>query len=399
MAVSYLKTRKGSNITEVPLWAPINEIESQALDQLRNIASLPWIAKLAVMPDVHLGKGATVGSVIAMKGAISPAAVGVDIGCGMGAMKTNLDAAKIIRKAPAIRAAIEEAIPVGFHSHGETAFEKAPPALKKEALGLLEEFKQLTPEIQRGIDRAAKQMGTLGGGNHFIEMNRDTEGVVWLMLHSGSRWIGKELAEIHIKAAMKLKHNVGLPDKALAAFLAGTPEMEAYRRDLYWAQRYAMLNRKLMMWLYQEVIRGFWSSLKTSDEVWCHHNYVAEEIHYGDEVFVTRKGAIDAAKGKMGIIPGAMGACSYIVRGKGCEESLRSAPHGAGRKMSRSKAKKKFTVADLIEQTKGVECRQDKGMIDEIRGSYKNIQRVIANSSELVEIVTELQPALICVKG
>ena len=397
MAISYLKTK--ADLKEIPLWVPVAEVESQALDQLRNIASLPWIAKMAVMPDVHLGKGATVGSVIAMRGAISPAAVGVDIGCGMGAVRTNLDVDKVIRRAPAIRADIEAAIPVGFNKHENFSFHHVPDLVKNEAVELMSQFNSLSPKVQKESGRAAKQIGTLGGGNHFIEINRDSNNAVWLMLHSGSRWIGKELAEIHTKVAMSLGHNVGIQDKALAAFLSGTPEMEAYRQDLYWAQRYAMVNRKLMMWLLKEVIAKFFPSLKTDSDVWCHHNYVAEETHYDEHLFVTRKGAIRAATGDMGIIPGAIGAKSYIVRGKGCAEALNSAPHGAGRQMSRGQAKRTFTMKDFVEQTHGVECRKDKGMIDEIRGSYKDIDKVIHYSNDLVEVVHELQPALICVKG
>ena len=401
MSVSKLKTREGSSIEEIPLWTDVNRVESQALDQLRNIASLPWVAHMSVMPDVHLGRGATVGSVIATRGAVSPAAVGVDIGCGMGAVRTNLKADKVMRRAAKIRSEIEAAIPVGFNSHDESAVNSLPDGhIKQAALDLLDEFNTLTPEVQGEVSRAAVQLGTLGGGNHFIELNVDSDGSVWLMLHSGSRWIGNALATTHMKTAMKLQHNVGICDKALSAFLSGTPEMDAYRRDLYWAQRYAMVNRWIMMHLYQDAIRKFFPGLKVvGDPVWCHHNYVAEEVHYGEELFVTRKGAINAEVGKMGIIPGAMGAKSYIVKGKGCTEALNSAPHGAGRKMSRSKAKKKFTVKDLIEQTKGVECRKDKGVIDEIKGAYKKIEDVIHYSDNLVEVVAELQPAIICVKG
>jgi len=401
MTISYLKTKDGSTIKEIPLWTDVKTVESQALDQLRNIASLPRVVRMAVMPDVHLGKGATVGSVIATRGAISPAAVGVDIGCGMGAVKTNLDVDKVTRHASTLRSEMESAIPVGFNSHDTCVINSLPDGeIKKTALELLEEFYTLSKSVQGSLSRAANQLGTLGGGNHFIECNVDTDGAVWLMLHSGSRWIGNALAQEHMKTAMKLEHNVGIVDKALSSFLAGTPEMAAYRRDLYWAQRFAMINRWIMMHLYQESVRKFFPGMKVVEEpVWCHHNYVAEETHYGEKLFVTRKGAINAEVGKMGIIPGAMGRCSYIVRGKGCEEALNSAPHGAGRRMSRSKAKKQFTVKDLIEQTSGTECRKDKGVIDEIPSSYKNIKDVIHYSADLVEVIAELQPAIICVKG
>jgi tRNA-splicing ligase RtcB len=264
---------------------------------------------------------------------------------------------------------------------------------------LLQEFKSLTPEVQGDFVRAHDQLGTLGGGNHFIEVCEDTDGLVWLMLHSGSRWIGKTLAEIHMSKAIDLGHNIGLPDRALSVFLSGTPEMAAYRRDLFWAQRYAMANRKVMMDLLMQACVRMWPSCVSTFEVWCHHNYVAEELHYGEELIVTRKGAINADAGRYGIIPGAMGSKSYIVRGLGNPESLCSAPHGAGRKMSRGAAKRKFELEDLIRQTEGTYCRKDRDVIDEIPGAYKSIEKVIENSSELVEVVAELQPAIVCVKG
>lgn len=399
MAVSYLKTKKESMVERIPLWTDVKGVESDALTQLRNIASLPWVAHMAVMPDVHLGKGATVGSVIAMRGAVSPSAVGVDIGCGMGAVLTNLIPDEVLSRAKEIRSRIEEQVPVGFNSHVGSARSRMNKKLVSEADELMKSFKGLTKEVQDGIDRSVSQLGTLGGGNHFIEVNLDGEGRVWFMLHSGSRWIGKTLAEVHITIAKKLGHNMFLPDKELAVFLSQTPEMGAYRNDLYWAQRYAALNRRVMMDLIVQDMRRLFPSLKTSQEVWCHHNYVAEEVHHGEELVVTRKGAIDASVGKMGIIPGAMGTKSYIVKGLGCEEALRSAPHGAGRRFSRNMAKKVYTLDDLEEQTRGTECRKDHGVLDEIPGAYKPIDEVIAFSSELVEVVAELQPAIVCVKG
>jgi tRNA-splicing ligase RtcB len=233
--------------------------------------------------------------------------------------------------------------------------------------------------------KAARQLGSLGGGNHFIELCLDTEDRVWLMLHSGSRNIGQELAEIHMAKARALAHNAALGgrDRDLAVFLAGTPEMDAYRRDLYWAQEYARLNRALMLALYQRVL---------------HHNYVAEEMHFGESLFVTRKGAIRAGRGDLGIIPGSMGTKSYIVRGLGNPESFESASHGAGRRLCRGKAKAKFTIEDLCEQTAGVECRKDAGVLDEIPGAYKSIDKVMQNQQDLVEIVAELKQVL-CVKG
>lgn len=378
----------------IRIWTDPEGVEPQALQQLRNIAALPWVFHhVAVMPDVHFGKGATVGSVIAMRNAVAPSAVGVDIGCGMGAIRTSLRAGDLPESLREVRAAIEEAIPVGFHWH-ETPLDDAHAAL------LMAEFPALTSEVQGLAGRAAQQLGTLGGGNHFIELCLDTEDRVWLMLHSGSRNIGKRLADVHIERAKKLAHNADLPDPDLAVFLAGTPEMAAYRRDLFWAQRYAMLNRQLMMGLYlealQEALVRF--DLRREEEVWCHHNYVSEELHFGEEVLVTRKGAINAGAGVLGIIPGSMGTRSYIVRGLGNPESFCSASHGAGRKMSRGAAKRTFTVEDLVQQTLGVECRKDEGVLDEIPGAYKPIEAVMANQADLVEVVAELR-AVLCVKG
>jgi tRNA-splicing ligase RtcB len=379
------------------LWTPVEQIESQALTQLRNIASLPWVAHVAVMPDVHFGKGATVGSVIAMRGAVSPAAVGVDIGCGMGAVRTSLDAAGLPESLRRIRSDLESAIPVGFAAHLEPV-KPRDPRLKAEVKELLDGFAELDPAVKDLGGRAAKQLGTLGGGTHFIELCVDTEARVWLMLHSGSRNIGKSLAEVHMGRAKKLKHNRALADPDLAVFLAGTEEMDTYRRDLDWAQRYAMLNRRLMFDLYMDVIRRHFPQVRFDEPVLCHHNYVAEETHHGESLLVTRKGAISARAGQLGVIPGSMGTRSYIVRGLGNAESLHSASHGAGRKMSRGEAKRQFSVKDLAEQTAGVECRKDGGVLDEIPGAYKPIEQVMEHQKDLVEVVAELKQVL-CVKG
>jgi len=382
---------KGKNV-DIHLWASPNEVESAALDQLRHVAALPWVFHhVAAMADVHVGAGATVGSVIAMKGAVSPAAVGVDIGCGMGAVRTNLTASDLPDSLHALRDDLEARIPVGFSMHDE-----AVPAAAAEELW--EEFPSLTEKVQGLFSRARHQLGTLGGGNHFIELCLDTEQNVWLMLHSGSRNIGKELAEIHMAKAKKLAHNRALPDKDLAVFLAGTEEMKAYRRDLFWAQRYARVNREVMMELALGVLKKRFAQMETGEGIFCHHNYVAEEVHYGQEVLVTRKGAIRAGAGDMGIIPGSMGTRSYIVRGLGCAESFESASHGAGRRMSRGEAKRRFTVKDLLRQTEGVECRKDGGVLDEIPGAYKSIEKVMESQRDLVEVVAELKQVL-CVKG
>ena len=398
MSISSLKAREGQ--VEVKIWAPLEEVESACLDQIRNTASLPWaFHHVALMADCHAGKGATVGSVVAMKGAVSPAAVGVDTGCGMAALRTNLDAHKLDRKLKQIRSDIEAAVPVGFCAHDEPAVDRVQSlALRNRIIALMGRFGDLDKRVQDRVQKVWKQIGTLGGGNHFIEVCLDTEDRVWLMLHSGSRNVGKELAEEHIGVARGLAHNAELPDRDLAVFLAGTKEMAHYRHDLEWAQDYAALNREVMLDLCRQVLASYWPGMVVEESVACHHNYVSEEVHYGEQVLVTRKGAIRAGRGELGIIPGSMGTRSYIVRGLGNRESFESASHGAGRKMSRGKAKAKFTVRDLEEQTDGVECRKDRNVLDEIPGAYKRIEQVMANQRDLVEVVAELKQVL-CVKG
>jgi tRNA-splicing ligase RtcB (3'-phosphate/5'-hydroxy nucleic acid ligase) len=389
---------KGDRVP-IRLWAPLDEVESGALQQLRRVAGLPWVAHhVAVMPDVHVGKGATVGSVIALRGAVAPAAVGVDIGCGMAALKTNLSARDLPDDLKRLRSAIEAAIPVGRDHHPQPVWSDTEPRLAKRALQHMERFADLAPPVQRLRARASCQMGTLGGGNHFIEVCLDTEQGVWAMLHSGSRNIGATLAEHHMQIARALFHNRELPDPDLAVFLAGSPKFDAYRRDLFWAQEYAALNRAVMLERVRGVLRRFWSRVQFGDAITCHHNYVAEEMHFGEELLITRKGAIRAGPGELGIIPGSMGAKSFIVRGKGSPWSFESASHGAGRRLSRTQAKKSYTLADLRRQTEGVECRKDAGVLDEAPGAYKNIERVMAQQDDLVEIVAELKQVL-CVKG
>ncbi|TAL42270.1 MAG: RtcB family protein, partial [Salinibacterium sp.] len=388
--------------------------------QLQALTSLPWIAHLSVMPDVHYGIGATVGSVIGMRGAVCPAAVGVDIGCGMTAVQTSIDPAQLPDKLVALRARIEEAIPVGFNSHNAIVGTVA-------AHPLWADFPEIPGnEIKTGglKNKALVQCGTLGGGNHFIELCVDSgkcpgmvgedylttktckngeadygDGpeacircggtglvtpTVWMMLHSGSRGVGNELAKMHMEKAAKLKHNEALKDPDLASFLAGTIEMTRYRRDLYWAQQYAKLNRLTMMALYTDVLRKAFPLMRTMPPISCHHNYLAEETHFDELLFVTRKGAIEAGLGTLGIIPGSMGTRSYIVRGLGNVASLNSASHGAGRRMSRGEARRRFKTEDLIAQTAGVECRKDEGVLDEIPGAYKDIDQVMTNQSDLV---------------
>jgi tRNA-splicing ligase RtcB (3'-phosphate/5'-hydroxy nucleic acid ligase) len=344
--------------------------------------------------------------------------------CGMGAIRTSLTASHLPDNLSALRSEIERLIPVGFASH-EHAIGRGsmPEVLKREADELWDSFNMLDEGVSDLEKRAHDQSGTLGGGNHFIELSLDDgtcdcmvgigvpamdcpecketgkrEPCVYMVLHSGSRNIGKTLAEIHMKKAMTLTHNQMLPDRDLAVFLSGTPEMDAYRRDLFWAQRYAFLNRKVMFMLYKQALLKFLPETMFGEPILCHHNYVAEEVHFGDEVIVTRKGAIRAGLGEYGIIPGSMGTKSYIVRGRGNPDSFMSASHGAGRRMSRGAAKRQYTKADVEEQTKGVECRKDDGVIDEIPAAYKNIDDVMKNQADLVDTMAILKQVL-CVKG
>src|SRR5262245_58714094 len=392
------QTINGRNVP-IKVWAPLEEVDSKVIAQLKNVAALPWVAHhVAVMPDVHHGRGATVGSVIAMHGAVCPAAVGVDIGCGMAAVETSLRAADLPENLRALRNGIERAIPVGFDAHDAAAWEGTTDELRAEGRALMEGYDKLAAQPKGVGQKVVNQIGTLGGGNHFIEVCLDTEDKVWLMLHSGSRNIGKTLADIHVERAQRLAHNQALEDRDLAVFLAGTPQFAAYRNDLFWAQSYARFNRAVMLHLLAEVVRKFFPRVEMKAPISCHHNYVAEEVHFGDELLVTRKGAIRAGKGELGIIPGSMGAKSYIVRGLGNAAAFESASHGAGRRMSRTEARRRYTVADLRDQTEGVECRKDQGVIDEAPKAYKNIDRVMEQQRDLVEVVAELKQVL-CVKG
>ena len=409
------------SFTEVPgirvpirMWTDPTQVEDAAMQQLRNTSGLPWIHGLAVMPDVHYGKGATVGSVIAMRDAISPAAVGVDIGCGMAAVRTSLVAADLPDGLGPLRSQIEKAIPVGFGAHRAAVDVRQLRDLPADASTgwdtFWKGFDELDPAVAHRRDKAGVQLGTLGGGNHFVEVCLETgpdgepidDAPVWLMLHSGSRGIGNELAQAHIERARSLPHNAGLPDRDLAVFVAHTPQMAAYRRDLFWAQEYAHRNRAVMLALLQGVVRKSFAARRPpvtfGAPISCHHNYVAEEVHDGVDVLVTRKGAIRAGTGDLGIIPGSMGTGSYIVRGLGNPASYCSASHGAGRRMSRNSARKRFTTDDLAAQTAGVECRKDSGVVDEIPAAYKDVREVVAAQTDLVEVVSRLRQ-VVCVKG
>ncbi|QIQ03344.1 RtcB family protein [Streptomyces liangshanensis] len=397
--MSYVEV-PGENVP-IRMWADPTSVEDVAMQQLRNVATLPWIRGLAVMPDVHYGKGATVGSVIAMQGAVCPAAVGVDIGCGMSAVKTSLTANDLPGDLSRLRGKIEQAIPVGRGMHDDAVDPGGLdgfPAARFDAFW--DRFEGIAEAVKFRQERAVRQMGTLGAGNHFWELCIDTSDSVWIMLHSGSRNIGKELADHHIGQAHQLPHNQGLVDRDLAVFIADTPQMAAYRNDLFWAQEYAKYNRAIMMSLSQDVIRREFrkANVTFGEVISCHHNYVSEERYDGMDLLVTRKGAIRAGSGDFGIIPGSMGTGSYIVKGLGNEKAFNSASHGAGRRMSRNAAKRRFTTRDLEDQTRGVECRKDSGVVDEIPSAYKPIEQVIEQQRDLVEVVAKLKQ-VICVKG
>jgi tRNA-splicing ligase RtcB len=378
----------------IKIWA--STIEEQAETQLRNISSLPFVFHhVAAMADAHVGIGATVGSVVATTEAICPAAVGVDIGCGMIAQKTNLTMADLTDvDLGGLRGNIERSVPVGFHQRSK------PLEAAEEFLARGEKPKAASDDL---LKKSAHQLGTLGGGNHFIELCSDARGFVWVVLHSGSRNIGKTLAEIYIGKAKKLcaSFYAELADPNLAYLPTHAPEFHEYVSDLRWCQEYALANREAMM----EAVLGQLGRAAPNllrwdpaERVNCHHNYVSWEYHFARDVMVTRKGAIRARQGDLGIIPGSMGTGSFIVRGLGNPESFDSAPHGAGRRMSRTQARKTFTREDLADQTRGVECRKDASVIDEIPGAYKDIRTVMQDSSDLVEIVAELKQFL-CVKG
>jgi len=386
-----------------PIKAWINgvPVEPEAEAQLRNMAGLPFIYKhVAVMPDVHLGRGATVGSVIPTKGAIVPAAVGVDIGCGMCAAMTDLVANDLPDSLAEVRRAIERVIPVGPRSHKEVM----KPAEKAWYGKLKEAFTAIDAKHPGLTTKAspAHQLGTLGGGNHFIEVCLDEADRVWVMLHSGSRNVGNRIGSYFITKAKEEMERlfIRLPDKDLAYLAEGSTLFDDYVEAVGWAQDYARVNRDLMLTAVIDAIaEALGRTIAHGDvAVNCHHNYVAKEEHFGDRVWVTRKGAVRAGAGELGIIPGSMGAKSYIVRGRGNPDSFHTCSHGAGRAMSRTEAKRRFTVEDHVRATEGVECRKDTGVIDETPAAYKDIDAVMAAQSDLVEVMHTLKQVL-CVKG
>jgi len=385
----------------IKAWVKGVPVEPEAEAQLRNMAGLPFIYKhVAVMPDVHLGKGATVGSVIPTKGAIVPAAVGVDIGCGMCAAMTDLVANDLPDSLVAVRKAIEKVVPVGKGSHKEV-----PKAAEKVWYGKLKEAFTAIDAKHPGLTTKASpayQLGTLGGGNHFIELCLDEADRVWVMLHSGSRNVGNRIGSYFIAKAKEEMERmfIRLPDKDLAYLAEGSTLFDDYVEAVGWAQDYARANRDLMLAAVVDAIADALGRTLAHGYVAvnCHHNYVAKEEHFGDRVWVTRKGAVRAGLGELGIIPGSMGAKSYIVRGRGNPDSFHTCSHGAGRAMSRAEAKRRFTVEDHVRATEGVECRKDTGVIDETPAAYKDIDAVMAAQSDLVEVVHTLKQVL-CVKG
>jgi tRNA-splicing ligase RtcB len=387
----------------VAVYVWTDDVEGEALAQLANVSRLPFVYRhVAAMPDVHAGIGATVGSVIPTKGAIIPAAVGVDIGCGMNAMRLSLRAEALPDRLGRVRSAIEAAVPVGFDQHGSRdALDHAAQPFARGLRRIAEKHPKLA-KMQKDFDGTwVRQLGSLGGGNHFIELCQDEEDRLWVMLHSGSRGIGNCIGRYFIERAREhaLRNDIRLPNRDLAWFDEDTPLFEDYVEAVSWAQDYAAANRREMMTLVLDALTDVLPPFVATEEaINCHHNYVAREKHYGESVFVTRKGAIRAGAGELGIIPGSMGAKSYIVRGKGSPESFSSCAHGAGRRMSRTEAKRRFSRVDLERQTAGVECRKDKGVIDEIPGAYKDIDEVMANQTDLVEVVHTLKQ-VVCVKG
>ena len=391
------------NKGKVPVKIYTRDVDSASMTQLTNISQLPFIHHhIAAMPDVHVGKGATVGSVIPTKDAIIPAAVGVDIGCGMNAVRISLKAKDLPDSLRRSRRAIEAAIPVGFDMHPRDKVQASTlNAMAKSLQSITDKHAGLTKMVRNFHRTWGRQLGTLGGGNHFIELCLDENDDVWIMLHSGSRGIGNAIGRYFINLAKKdMGNQLGyLPDKDLAYFTDGAQHFDDYVEAVNWAQDYAMINRREMM---RMVVKSLQAELPpfvaTKEAINCHHNYVQKETHYGENVFITRKGAISAAVDQLGIIPGSMGAKSFIVRGKGMKASFCSCSHGAGRKMSLSAAKRQFNRFDLEALTEGVECRKDKGIVDEIPAAYKDIDKVMKDQHDLVEVVHTLKQ-VVCVKG
>jgi tRNA-splicing ligase RtcB len=405
--VNYLRLKTDG--VPIKAWTRGVPADENAIQQLKNVASLPIVHKwVAAMPDIHFGIGATVGSVIPTRNAIIPAAVGVDIGCGMMALETNLRADQLPDSLRKIRRGIENAVPHGRSDHGgkrdQGSWQKVSARIEKAWKKLRPGYERIIENYER-LDRGKHmtQLGTLGGGNHFIELCLDEIDRVWIMLHSGSRGVGNRIGMHFIKLAQKdmKRHLSNLPDRDLAYFEEGAEHFEDYSFAVDWAQRYARVNRELMMAAILDCLQDSKELPKVETgemAVNCHHNYVQRETHYGEEVFVTRKGAVSAREGELGIIPGSMGARSYIVRGKGNAESFHSCSHGAGRVHSRGAAKRKFSIEEHEAATAGIECRKDSGVLDETPMAYKDIDAVMAAQEDLVEPVHQLRQ-VVCVKG
>ena len=395
------------NGVPIKAWTNGVPVEDQARQQLVNVAGLPFVFHhLAAMPDVHWGMGATIGSVIATRKVIIPAAVGVDIGCGMMAVRTTVKAEHLPDDLHPIRTCIENAVPHGRTDNGgkgdRGSWHDVPERCASAWGALEEEFKRVLEDQPKLANaRTAEHLGTLGTGNHFIELCLDEAWQVWVMLHSGSRGIGNKIGTLYVELAKKdmERYHITLPDADLAYLPEGTPHFEQYMRAVSWAQQFARTNRQLMMDAVLLALGRFFPYLGIDEvAVNCHHNYVNTEKHFGEKVLVTRKGAVRAQIGDLGIIPGSMGAKSFIVRGKGNPESFCSCSHGAGRAMSRNQAKKRFTLDDHAKATEGVECRKDEGVLDETPAAYKDIDAVMEAQSDLVEIVHTLKQ-VVCVKG
>lgn len=391
----------------VKIWS--NDIDDNAMDQLRNMSKMPFIHKhIAVMPDVHWGMGATIGSVIPSKGAIIPAAVGVDLGCGMMAVQTSLNASNLPDNLHKLRCDIEAAVPHGRTDNGgkndRGGWSELPGAISFRWKALSDGYAAIVERHPKAKGyNNANHLGTLGGGNHFIEICLDETGQVWVMLHSGSRGAGNKIGSYFIEKAKEemARYHITkyLPDIDLAYLVEHTEIFDDYCNAVHWAQDFALVNREAMMAATLHVLHVHYGAFElTSSAINCHHNYISQENHFGANVWVTRKGAIRAREGDLGIIPGSMGAKSFIVRGKGNKESFCSCSHGAGRKLGRKQAERMFTVDDLAAQTQGIECPKDASRIDEIPAAYKSIDQVMEDQSDLVEIVHTLNQ-VVNIKG
>ena len=402
------------DLVDVKMWTKFVPVESGAIDQLRSITKLPFVFKhVAAMPDVHIGVGSTVGTVLATRSAVIPAAVGVDIGCGMIACRISLKAEDLPDNLHRLRTEIETMVPVGMDDHNiarlngkghqdtRTVLNNQWKQLDKGLEAITLKHPIIEKMVKNSEEKAYRQLGSLGGGNHFVEICLDENNDVWIMLHSGSRGIGNAIGRYFIELAQKdmEKNNIHLPHKDLAYLQEGSIHYDDYVAAVDWAQEYAKRNRDAMLELVITAMTRFLPTFKvTKEAINCHHNYVSQETHFDENVIITRKGAVSAQKDELGIIPGSMGAKSFIVRGLGNPESFCSCSHGAGRTMSRSAAKRKITVEDHILATAGVECRKDEGMIDESPAAYKSIDDVMASQTDLVQIVHTLKQVL-CVKG